>query len=100
MLARQMELSYFPGRSGDLILIPKPFYITGGGGTDHLSSYTYDRMVPLILAGFGVKKGVYANTPNIVDIAPTLSFLSGVMPPALSEGRVLSEALQTQRLSP
>jgi hypothetical protein len=30
----------------------------------------------------------------VVDLAPTLSFLLGLLPPALSEGRVLDEALQ------
>jgi predicted AlkP superfamily pyrophosphatase or phosphodiesterase len=91
---RQILKSYYPGRSGDLIAIPKPFYFSSEwtGGVTHMTGYNYDRTVPIIIAGPNIKAGVYPHG-EVVDIAPTLSFLLGVLPPALSEGRVLSEAI-------
>lgn len=90
---KQILKTYYPGRSGDVIVIPKPFYVQGGDTATHLTGYSYDRMVPLILVGRDFKPGRYSQPARIVDIAPTLAFITGVTPPALSEGRVLSEAI-------
>ena len=62
-----------------------------------MADYTYDETVPLLLAGPGVKPGKYATKAEVVDLAPTLAFLLGVLPPSLTEGRVLSEALDVPR---
>jgi hypothetical protein len=97
LAGKQAQQGYFEGRSGDLLLMPKPFWMTSGDGTEHITGYTYDRMVPLILAGAGVRAGgARPERAAIVDLAPTLAFLARVLPPALSEGRVLSEALLTK----
>jgi hypothetical protein len=89
----QILRQYRRGRSGDVVLIPEPFYISGGAPANHMTGYTYDTHVPLLLGGFGVRPGVYAQSAEVVDIVPTLSYLSRVLPPALAEGRVLHEAL-------
>lgn len=94
MLGRQFMKTYLPGRHGDLILFPKPFYTLDGDTVNHLTGYAYDRTVPIILMGHKIKPGKYAQKAEVIDIAPTLSFLAGVMPPALSEGRVLAEAIK------
>ena len=93
-LGRKFLLTYYPGRSADVFLIPKSGWAGTGDYATHLSGYSYDRTVPLILTGRGFKPGRYAQSAKIVDLAPTLSFLLGTVPPALSEGRVLSEALR------
>jgi predicted AlkP superfamily pyrophosphatase or phosphodiesterase len=89
----QILHTYYPGRSGDLVVIPKPFYMAKGDTVVHMTGYAYDRTVPIILAGRNFKPGRYSQNARVIDIAPTLTFLSGCMPPALSEGRVLTEAL-------
>lgn len=94
MVGRQILKTYYPGRSGDVILIAKPFYITGDDNVSHMTGYAYDRTVPLILRGPRIKKGEYATSPDVVDLAPTLSYLLGTIPPALSEGRILREAIE------
>ncbi len=94
-VGEQAARTYFPGRSGDLILVPRPYFFEEGEGINHMTGYAYDRMVPLILAGPGLKPGVYAESARIVDLAPTLAYLLGVVAPAQSEGRVLGEAITT-----
>jgi arylsulfatase A-like enzyme len=49
----------------------------------------------LIISGPGVKKGSRAVTPvDLNDIAPTMSHLLGISPPAQTDGRILYEALE------
>ena len=64
-LSRAIASSFFPGRSGNLIIIPKPNWIFGtddkaiipGNSTTHGSGYPYDTDVPLILFGAGISPG-------------------------------------------
>jgi predicted AlkP superfamily pyrophosphatase or phosphodiesterase len=92
--------SYFRGRSGDLLIVLKPNWIfvsddkavIPGNATTHGSPYTYDRDVPLVLFGAGVKPGRYEQPATPADIAPTLARLCGVTLPTAT-GRVLEEAL-------
>jgi hypothetical protein len=54
---RAMTLSYFAGRSGDLFIVPKPYWLldstpTGEKrdyGTGHGTPYNYDQHVPILL---------------------------------------------------
>ncbi len=93
-LGRKFLLSYFPGRSGDIVMIPRSGWMSASDYATHMTAYSYDRYVPLILTGRGLKPGRYAQSAKTIDLAPTLSFLLGIVPPSLSEGRVLSEALR------
>ncbi|MBC7371694.1 MAG: alkaline phosphatase family protein, partial [Bdellovibrionaceae bacterium] len=93
---RQADKTYYRGRSGHVIGIPKPFYVNSSKNVaTHITGYGYDRTVPILFSGHGVKPGLYAEKAEVVDIAPTLSFMIGVLPPALSEGKVLKSALVT-----
>jgi predicted AlkP superfamily pyrophosphatase or phosphodiesterase len=101
LFGKQYEHTYFPGRTGDLLVIPKPGFMSGSGGANHHTGYAYDRTVPIILSGSRFfRPGVYAQEGRVIDIAPTLSFISGTIPPNMSEGRVLFEALKSQPGSP
>lgn len=95
MLRRQAERDFVPGRSGDLVIVPRPYFFAGvGHGVNHHTGFSYDRTVPIILSGEWFRAAVFSNRADVVDIAPTLSFLSGTVPPDLSEGRVLSESFK------
>lgn len=94
MIGRQFMKTYFPGRSGDVIAIPRPFYMSGEDTVMHMTGYKYDSTVPIILAGKHIRSGLYASAAEVVDIAPTLAFLLGVVPPNVSEGKVLSDVLK------
>ncbi len=91
----QILNTYFAGRSGDVIGIPRPFFLSHGGDTvGHMTGYSYDRTVPLVITGPRIKKGHYSQIVRVNDLAPTLSSLTGVLAPALNEGRVLHEVIK------
>jgi predicted AlkP superfamily pyrophosphatase or phosphodiesterase len=91
-LARAAARGYAPGRSGDLLVIPRPYWISGTSVTTHGTAYLYDARVPVILAGPGVRPGTYLEAASPADIAPTLAHLVGITLPS-PDGRVLREAL-------
>lgn len=89
-----LENSFVSEVSGDLILIPEPFYADKGKNTvTHMTSWNYDTTVPLIFWGPRWFKPKVLAGSKIIDIAPTLSFLLGTVPPAKARGRVLQEAI-------
>jgi arylsulfatase A-like enzyme len=89
------ELSFDPERSGQLFYELSPYLVPGpdGAGTDHGSPWNYDTHVPLLWFGPGIAPGVYREAVAVADLAPTLSALLGLDPPAGSQGRVLREML-------
>jgi predicted AlkP superfamily pyrophosphatase or phosphodiesterase len=103
---------FFKSRSGDLLIVPKPYWIwdysapgrpSRSGGTSHGTPYYYDQRVPVILMGSGIRRGKYYEPATPADIAPTLATLCGITL-ATQDGRTLAEALEgsesTQAVSP
>jgi len=99
-LFKKVINSWNPFFSGDLFLIQKPcWYLLDDPhhfAANHGSPYAYDTQVPVIFSGPGVKAGSYTDSMDVKDIAPTVSFLLGVPSPGGSEGRVLTEIIQTE----
>jgi predicted AlkP superfamily pyrophosphatase or phosphodiesterase len=91
-LVRAARLSYMPDRSGDLFIMPKPYWLMSSAGTTHGTGYFYDERVPVLLFGAGIKPGKYWGAASPADLAPTLAALTGITM-ARPDGRVLSEAL-------
>ena len=94
-IERAVAANFFAGRSGDLIVVPRPYFIFGSGtsgGTTHGGAYGYDQHVPMFLLGQGVRAGQYLGASGPMDIAPTFAFLCGITLSA-ADGRVLNEAL-------
>jgi predicted AlkP superfamily pyrophosphatase or phosphodiesterase len=93
-LAKAANYSYYASRSGDLIVITKPYwflYAKSGSkpsGTTHGSPYDYDQHVPLLLMGTGVRAKTDPVAATPADIAPTLAKLCGI-PISHTDGRVL-----------
>ncbi len=97
MFERKILKTYLDDRSGNLILITRPAIQPGGPpSTTHFTAYSYDSTVPIAFVGAPFKKSASPRTEKaeVVDIAPTLSFVLGLVPPSGSEGRVLGEALR------
>jgi predicted AlkP superfamily pyrophosphatase or phosphodiesterase len=89
---RAAALSHHPVNSGDLIMVPKPYWIASTDAATHGTMQPYDQRVPVILYGAGVKAGVYKSPATPADIAPTLARIVGV-PFGGTDGRPLIQAL-------
>jgi predicted AlkP superfamily pyrophosphatase or phosphodiesterase len=77
-LLRAAALSYFPGRSGDLIFATKPGWMISAAGTTHGSANADDQRVPVLFYGRGIKPGRYQDAATPADLTPTLAALSGL----------------------
>lgn len=98
-LGRAAQLAFFGARAGDVLLLPRPFYLWAPGaeapyGSAHGSHYRYDTHVPVAFWGAGVRAAVVREAADLIDIAPTLANLLGVGAPACADGRVRAEALK------
>jgi predicted AlkP superfamily pyrophosphatase or phosphodiesterase len=89
---RAWRLSYVPGRSGDFVILPKPYWIIDPSGTTHGTPWSYDTRVPVVLMGAGIKPGRYLTPATPLDIAPTLAWLTGVTL-SHADGHVLVDAI-------
>jgi hypothetical protein len=91
-LQRAAALSHYPGRSGDIVLVPRSNWLTTGMGTTHGTPHDYDQHVPVLFYGAGIRAGKFNRPASPADIAPTLGSLVGVKL-GHAEGKVLTEAL-------
>jgi predicted AlkP superfamily pyrophosphatase or phosphodiesterase len=95
--------SFLKARSGDLLIVPKPYwqwdYSTPKNprryGTTHGTPYSYDQRVPIFLMGWGIRRGEYFREVTPADIAPTLAALCGITL-APHDGHVLQEAINAK----
>jgi predicted AlkP superfamily pyrophosphatase or phosphodiesterase len=94
-IANSVANGFFPQRNGNLIVVPRAFYLFGESSTaTHGTPYSYDTHVPVILFGPGIAAGHYASVSSPADIAPTLSQLLRVEKPSNAVGRILIEAIK------
>lgn len=94
--------SFFEPRSGHVIALMKPYIQIDDrvGGATHGTPYDYDRHVPLVFLGPGIKPGRYDQPCGPEDIAPTLARLLGFDYPLEADARLLSEILPGPRPGP
>lgn len=91
--ARRMQNSFYPRRSGDVILNLMPGWIEEQERSWSMSGsmYGYDTEVPLVFYGKGAGPQRVNRPVDMTSVAPTLARLAGVREPAASEGAVLEE---------
>jgi arylsulfatase A-like enzyme len=97
-IARRIVRDYWPGRSPELIAIPRePNYFGGFVGTSHSGPWDYVQEVPIVLYGPGHIRARGELRPDrevtVADIAPTLADLLDTPWPEDRPGRVLTDAL-------
>ncbi len=87
----------------DLVVVQKPFYYFQSKSNSpqavcsHGTPYSYDTNVPLMISGSKwIKPGRYGQYAETVDIAPTLAQILNVRVPSASEGKVLTQVLQSK----
>ena len=85
--------SYFPGRTGQLLIVPRKGDIITRPDPSvpfmHGSPWQYDAAIPLMLVGSAVKAGVYSIPAAQQDVAPTLAAAVRIPMPATTTGRKL-----------
>jgi predicted AlkP superfamily pyrophosphatase or phosphodiesterase len=94
-----LRRSFFPGRSGDVLFLLRPFTVLDDAetGTSHGLPYAYDAQVPLVLYGRSVRPGTYTQRIQAVDVAPTAAMLMEMGGLAGAEGIPRSEAISLAR---
>lgn len=87
--------AYFERRSPHVFVHFKEFVYAGGAhGTGHGSAHAYDREVPVLLYGAGIRQGTFERPAGPEDIAPTLARLLRLEMPKETDTRILAEALR------
>ena len=89
--------AYHPQLGGEIYIGLKPYWHKSkeDQSASHSTFHSYDRHVPILLYGPGVRPGRYVNEADPIDIAKTLCIMLGVEPAATMTGRVLTECLNT-----
>ncbi|MDC0361452.1 alkaline phosphatase family protein [Halioglobus sp.] len=98
-VAKMTAASYLPQRSGDVHVVfgPQEFIADFDGLTvaaTHGSPWYYDRHVPIVFAGNGVKSARVSRAVTPYDIASTMANILEIEAPSGSVGEVLVEVVQ------
>ena len=92
--AASVKHNHHPLRSGDIYIFQQPYWFMfdrGAVAAMHGSPWAYDTHVPIMFAGPGIKSRKVDRLIHPIDVAPTLSALLNILPPAAAEGHVLGE---------
>jgi len=95
--------SYFPGRSGQIMFVPKKYntFLKGWKRFEHGSPWDYDAHVPLLFYGPRyIKSGVFSNAVDLSDIVPTQAKLLKISPPPTASGKAILQVLKDIPLRP
>ncbi len=89
-IGKSVQKSFHPERSGDLILVPKPFYFfwSSKTGPTHGSPHAYDTFVPLLVFGPGMKAGKHGDAVTPQATAAILATALGLPAPSRAEAAV------------
>jgi predicted AlkP superfamily pyrophosphatase or phosphodiesterase len=92
-LFQQVQRTFHPRRSGDVLFVLAPYCVPGAKGTTHGSPWHYDTHVPLLLVGCGVQRGAFSRPVSPACLASTVAELVGVDYPSANVEEPLREAL-------
>jgi hypothetical protein len=83
----RVQRSFYPERSGDVLLLQKPYWLVTDRlqGTLHGTPYPYDTHVPLVVYGPGVIAGPRKDAVTPQAAAVILAHALGIKPPAKAE---------------
>jgi hypothetical protein len=86
-IGAMVRRSYYPGRSGDVQIVMKPYYLLTDRttGTFHGSSHAYDTHVPLLLYGAGILPQVRKDSVTPQAAVMILARALGIKPPTGAE---------------
>jgi hypothetical protein len=95
-IGQKVRKSFRPERSGDVILVEKPYYLltTALTGTNHGTPHEYDTHVPLVIYGSGVQAGVRHDLVTPQAAAVILAHALDVPRPAQAEAELPAGVLR------
>ncbi|MFL5246057.1 MAG: alkaline phosphatase family protein [Gemmataceae bacterium] len=95
-LGQSVLRSYYPGRSGDVVVIPKPNYILHPlrSGTTHGTPHEYDTHVPLLVCGPGISAGVHSELISPQALPVILCEAADIKAPAKAQAVVPAGIMQ------
>ena len=89
---KKIQNSFNQKRSGDVLVNLEPGWIEKNGSvTASGSAYNYDTHVPLIWYGAGISKSRIDSEIDMIDIAPTISWILKINSPNSSTGKPIVE---------
>jgi len=94
--AAAVRYNHHPQRAGDVYIFQQPYWFMfdrGAVAAMHGSPWGYDTHVPLIFVGSGIGAARVSRLVHPIDVAPTLSALLNMSPPAAAQGTVLVEVV-------
>ncbi len=93
--AQLMQNSFYPRRSGDVIINLMPGWIDRSDDLRSQSGsiYRHDRHIPLIFYGQNIPQGDSRRRVDPIDVTPTLARIMDIEQPAATEGMVLEEVI-------
>ncbi|VEG92353.1 alkaline phosphatase family protein [Legionella spiritensis] len=93
-LSAKVDKMAFPGRSGDLYIVPPPYQALADKSeqrTSHGTPWNYDSYVPLLFVHPGIKPRRIAKPAYTTDIASTLATILKIKAPSANVGQPLPE---------
>jgi hypothetical protein len=89
-IGQMVRRSFHPDRSGDVMMVLKPYHIVWIRlkGTGHGTPYDYDTHVPLLLYGPGLNPGPRKDPVTPQSAVSVLARALGIKPPAMAEAPV------------
>jgi len=95
-LINQVQRNQHITRSGDIYVIQDPYWFLLEEGliaVMHGSPWRYDTHVPVMFSGPGIAAQHIHRSVHPVDVAPTITSLLGMSPPASTQGTPLAEVI-------
>jgi hypothetical protein len=101
-IGRIVSRSFHPVVSGDVAVVSESGFLGRRlpVGSSHGEPYAYDTHVPLLIAGPGIRAGVYTERVSTLDLAATLAFALHVEQPSGCEGRILAAPVGGRAAAP
>jgi predicted AlkP superfamily pyrophosphatase or phosphodiesterase len=78
----------------EVVVTLRPYNYWGPGSATHGTPHDYDAHVPVLFYGPPFKAGKYDEFARVVDMAPTLAAVLGVMPLERLDGQVLRSSIR------
>ena len=94
ILKERIKLGYFPGRSGEIYVVPRTGFYSGStneAGSNHGTWSQSDSHIPLIFMGWHITPGETSRLTHMTDIAATVCAMLHIQAPNGCIGKPIFE---------